>query len=174
MNAVHSVSWQVLLYLIFTIFTSRFPREEWIPNIHDTKWKEFLVRYEATPGEIAKPDYATRHQGCFPKSLFTEAMVFYPTEDMMSNFERFIAFLFDRGAHVAGGCKVIPYPGYLPNKNLIEEANTMVWKCWKQSASIPAYKNNQTNTDRSNAFVVKFSDPLEANIQEFYDMCKLL
>jgi hypothetical protein len=161
------------LYLIFTIFTLRFPREEWIPNIHDIKWKEFLTRYEATPGEIAKPDYATRH-GCFPKSLFTEVMVFYPTEDMMVDFERFISFLFHRGAHLAGGCKAIPYPGYQPNKNFYEEANTMIWKCWKQSASIPAFKNNPTSTDRSNAFIVKFGDPLEANIQKFYDRCNTL
>jgi hypothetical protein len=87
---------------------------------------------------------------------------------MMVDFERFISFLFDRGAHLAGGCKVIPYPGYQPNKNFYEEANTMIWK---QSASIPAVKNNPTSTDRSNAFIVKFGDPLEANIQEFYDRC---
>jgi hypothetical protein len=154
-------------------FTLRYPREEWVPNAHDEKWKDFLVRY-TRPGEIPEPDYVTRHDGCYPKRLFTDVMIFYPTEEMMTDFERFIAFLFDRGAHIAGGCKIIPYPGYQPNKNSFKEVDSIVWKCWRQSASFPPFTKRQKNTDPKNAYLVKFDDPLDATTEEFYDRCKKL
>jgi hypothetical protein len=89
-------------------------------------WNDFNALNLYVKGDLPIPRCVRVEDGWTRLSIHMTPQTLFPTEEMMQDFEKFIAFAWWLGAGFPGICRVIPYEGYCPNASKYEDANDRV------------------------------------------------
>jgi hypothetical protein len=85
-------------------------------------------------GKMPEPHEKDTENGSIPKHLYEKHIELYASKEMMADINRLIAFTYFLGANVTGACVIIPYRGYVPNKDMYSSIGNLHWKLAKQTA----------------------------------------